>query len=667
VTMSSTESAELAGLSKLIPADKAAARKDRVQFAAGTARRRESGEGRDDRPRTRIAIIGLGAWGLAVLERLLATAEHLGGAAGHVELHVVEPKPPGYGVYSADLPDYVIMNTPCGQISMHPGLDPGPQRPHQLSLWEWAVREGYRWHGDRCLSAPGGRALTGHDFVPRALVGRYLNWYFERLVEAAPPQVRLHLHRTQALDVSRTTGGERVYLASGQCLEVDEVVLTVGHAPNRVEKDGAGFVPYDSVFSHDFEVASAAPVAVAGMGLASTDVVMALTRGRGGRFLRAGGGFRYLPSGREPRIRLYSRSGLPQCAKAVGMRDVTTSYRPSIWTQAAVAELRTQARRLGRHGLSWSQDLHPLLVGEMTLQYYVQASLNLDGAASSRTIRDRLTEAWSAGTMASEVDQLVPRLGHFDPEQHLYPFAGVHFNDPRSYQTAVGRLMSTDLREALRPGGSSPVKMAFEVLRFLRDEIRQAVDFGGLDLASHMQFCTDVRGRINRLVQGPPAERVQQLLALLDAGIISYPYGPDPTVQVYSDGRGDLEATHLANRARERVAAVICGFLADPNIDRTASQLLASLRQHGRLTPMRIQGSAVGSVQLTRDSHPVAADGTVQHHLWLFGAVTEGARYFTNVIPSPGSRVGPFQQAARLSQAILQRTQPMVERCLSTG
>jgi hypothetical protein len=370
----------------------------------------------------------------------------------------------------------------------------------------------------------------------------------------------------------------------------------------------------------------------------------------------AGNGLRYLPSGREPSIRLYSRSGLPQAAKAVGMRDATSSYQPGIWTDERLQTLKDEAGRTARPGLDWERDLHPLLAGEMTLQYYVQASRNLDGPIASAQIRERLTQAWRVGSMATEVERLSGRLGRFEPRDHFYPEQGRRHLDGLAYPEFVRDLMVTDLREALKPGGSSPVKMAYEVLRFVRDGIRGAVDFGGLDVDSHVKFFGEVRGRINRLVQGPPAERFQQLLALLDAGVLRYPYGPSPMARARPGGRVQLESTQLRDPQLDRVDLVISGHLTDPDIATTASQLLAALRDGGRIKPMQIQGRKVGSVQLTRDSHPIAANGLVQERLWLFGAVTEGARYFTNVIPSPGSRVGPFQEAARLSDAILQPT-----------
>jgi len=431
--------------------------------------------------------------------------------------------------------------------------------------------------------------------------------------------------------------------------------LTLGHVPNRVEVRAAELASYYSVFEPDCAIRPGEPIAVAGMGLAATDVVMALTRGRGGRFINADGGLRYLPSGREPHIRLYSRTGLPQCAKAVGMRDITTTYQAGIWTDAEIARMRARVfADGGSQKLVWERDLYPLLAGEMTLQYYIQASLNRSGPVSAQETRERLLQAWRAGGMGAEVDRLACDLGRFDADRHFYPALGRAFSDSQDYHDFVGDLVRRDLDEALAPGGSSPVKMAYEVLRFVRDGIRRAVEYGGLEAESHLHFFAESRGRINRLVQGPPAERFQQLLALVEAGILTYPYGPSPAVCSQPDGSIVIRSTQLARPYQERLRTVVRGYIEDPDIDRTSSPLLANLSGRGRLAAMKSDGRRLGSVNLTRESHPIASDGRVQAHLWIFGPVTEGARYFTNVIPSPGSRVGPFEEASHVAHAILQ-------------
>ena len=68
------------------------------------------------------------------------------------------------------------------------------------------------------------------------------------------------------------------------------------------------------------------------MGLVAVDVVTALTIGRGGEFVENGAGLRYRPSGREPLVQLFCRSGLPFTAKSVTGKDRSDVYKPVICT-----------------------------------------------------------------------------------------------------------------------------------------------------------------------------------------------------------------------------------------------------------------------------------------------------------------------------------------------
>ena len=95
--------------------------------------------------RARIAIIGLGPWGLSALERLVTTAGRGLFPNLNLELEVVEPGVPGSGVYDLEQPDYLLMNNPCEQIALYPFLDSDYRPPYAVGLDEWVRREGYRW------------------------------------------------------------------------------------------------------------------------------------------------------------------------------------------------------------------------------------------------------------------------------------------------------------------------------------------------------------------------------------------------------------------------------------------------------------------------------------------------------------------------------------------
>src|ERR1039457_6723571 len=142
----------------------------------------------------RIAIVGLGPWGVCALERVVATAGHGLPPGLEVEVHVIEPGTPGSGVYDVTQPDYLLLNSTCGQVSLYPFADETDAPGYAVGLYDWATREGYRWVGDACAVDPAGRAIEPGDFLPRRLMGEYLHWFYLALVAGAPRSVHVAFH-----------------------------------------------------------------------------------------------------------------------------------------------------------------------------------------------------------------------------------------------------------------------------------------------------------------------------------------------------------------------------------------------------------------------------------------------------------------------------------------
>jgi hypothetical protein len=200
------------------------------------------------------------------------------------------------------------------------------------------------------------------------------------------------------------------------------------------------------------------------------------------------------------------------------------------------------------------------------------------------------------------------------------------------------RRIALDLAEAVAPGGS-PVKAAQETFRILRDQVRSVVEFGGLTLDSFRDFQANIRSRINRLEAGPPALRTRQLLALMEAGVVRIPLGPDPEVVAVGDDGVTLRSTALDEPTEVTVLGVVRGHLDLPSLVRSVSPLLVRLAASGRLTPLSYGDVTVGSVDVDEHCHPRDAAGLVQPTLSVFGVLTEGTRYFTHYLPSPRSRM----------------------------
>jgi hypothetical protein len=607
----------------------------------------------------RIAIVGLGPWGVCALERVVTTARQELRSGIDVAVHVIEPGTPGSGVYDVTQPDYLLLNNPCGQLSLYPFETESDQPAYAVGLYDWAVAQGYRWIGDRCAIDPAGRPIEPHDFLPRRLMGEYLRWFVRVLIAEAPPSVHIVHHSTAAVDlVARRDGSEEVRLAHGGAVVVDHVIVTSGHTANQHNDDAARELDAYPVGSYVDRIPAGARVAVSGMGLVAVDVVTALTIGRGGKFSESGSGLRYRASGREPVLQLFCRSGLPFTAKSVTGKDRSDVYKPLICTTEALDALRGRSR--GRRRLvDVRGEVLPLLFAEMSARYYAQAAFQVSGArADGASVRDELRAAWSGGRFDEALHRLAARFGSFDAEALFFGHErSYHCSD--DYERFVYQSLADDLREAEVPDGASPIKSAAEVFRIFRDRMRSVVEHGGLSLDSYLDFNADICSRIHRLVAGPPALRSRQMLALMDAGVVQMPYGPAPARGLAVTGvTAAAPPTRISSTAFERayvddVDVVIRGHLDEPRIAGSASQLLTELYNRGRVSQFRYGEVAVGSVDLTPDSHPIDIDGRPQSRVSMFGVLTEGVRHFTQYIPSPRSRMRAFDDVGACVADIL--------------
>ena len=189
--------------------------------------------------------------------------------------------------------------------------------------------------------------------------------------------------------------------------------------------------------------------------------------------------------------------------------------------------------------------------------------------------------------------------------------------------------------------------------------MRSVVEQGGLSLDSYLDFNADICSRIHRLVAGPPALRTRQMLALMDAGVVRMPYGPAPArgraVTDQDPARRGPGSPRPRSRSTyvEDVDVIIRGHLEEPRIAGSASQLLTRLYNRGRVSQFRYGEVAVGSVDLTADSHPIDIEGRPQTSISMFGVLTEGIRHFTAYIPSPRSRIRAFEDLGACVAEIL--------------
>ena len=613
----------------------------------------------DSRPRakgcpavTEFAIVGFGSWGLCVLERTVSRARRTDKS---IRVHVIEPGPLGGGVYAMSQPDYLVLNNPCGQLSLYAAQEDGDDPPYALGLYEWAVRQGYQWSGHECVVTTSGQPLLPTDYLPRRLMGEYLAWFYETLVAHAPQNLEVVRHYASAIDIVSSGGREAVALDNGRTLCVDQVVITSGHTWNEERVGGTSDVQYLRPYPVEFFDDAIAPgesIAVAGMGLVGFDLVTALTVGRGGHFEDEGDRLTYVRSGDEPLIYLYSRTGMPYCAKSAHGNDPYGDYVPVVCTSERCASLTGTDDAHGRRQVDFRAELLPLVFAEMQARYLIHSAFLKGGADESAAVRTLLERGWSDGVFEEVVETFESVYGRFDPSAHVFAGAGWRYSTADEYEHHFREMVETDLEESLAVGGS-PVKAALEVFRILREQLRSVIEYRGLTAESYLDFQANIRGRVNRLDAGPPPYRSQQLLALMDAGVVRVPFGPNPTLAALPDGRVTIRSTELDVETSATVSGVVRGHLDLPTLVRSSSPLLSRLHDHGRLVPMGYGDTPVGSVSISPDFHPYDVDGRLQPTLSLLGVLTEGARYFTHYLPSPRSRIRAVLDAQECVERVI--------------
>ena len=613
-----------------------------------------------------VCVVGAGPRGLSVVERLCANA-----ADRRVDVHVIDPYPPGAGrVWRTDQNRQLLMNTVAAQVTLFTDETVEMDGPVLAgpSLFDWS-----RWvllRADDDLEGWVRReagALGPDSYPTRAFYGRYLRWVFEHVTGNAPAGVRVRVHARHVVDmVDRGPDRrQRVLLSDGSVIDdVDAVVLAQGHVPtvssgeevamHRFARSrGLRYLPPYNPAEADLAFAGAGePVLLRGLGLCFFDYLTLLTAGRGGRFERRRGGVRYVPSGAEPRIYAGSRRGVPYHARGENQKGPFHRHEPKFLTPARITALSSWRARNG--GLDFRRDVWPLLSREVELCYYATLlgaedfaaeflALPTDGGADAALLR-----RWG-----------VPPAERWDWASVLNPAGGRVFADPDDFRTWLVGYLRRDIGEARRGNVGSPLKAAVDVLRDLRNEVRQLVDHGGLSGVSHRDDLDGWLTPANAFLSiGPPLSRTEEALALIEAGVLEI-VGPGLRVS-YGRGQRTFETMSPAvARSRVPVTAVIEARLGESDLRRAADPLLRRMVAAGQVRPHRIADRRDGHYEtpglaVTRRPYRlIDAAGAAHPRRFAFGVPTESVHWATAAGIRPGVSSVTLADADAIARLVL--------------
>lgn len=605
----------------------------------------------------RIAIIGAGPRGTYCLRRL-ALALQNDPPVSEVHIHVIEKSGRfgGGGVHSPYQPEYLLLNTIGSQITAFGDDDQTARKsPSRRTLYGYLKSTG--------------SSLGPDDYPSRAAHGRYLAEMFDWAESRLNPKTRLFRHTDTAMDIEETSSGRlKVFLENDGPIDADEVLLLTGHAQNRIpqghpaeewgafaEKQkaaGKNMSYIHFVYPIHKQTAHIRPeetVYVIGMGLTAVDVVRTLTIGRGGSFEED----RYIPSGKEPKMILASRLGLPYSAR--GRNQKTDRYQGIFLSSEAVSAI---PRVDGK--MDFTTHLFPLIKKEMALVYY-QTLLGAEFA-------ERLKLCKTDGEWNALIAGTVPEADRFDWERLDNPLKDVMkkagsdeswFASLEEYERYVIHYLEKDIAEAAKGNMTSPLKTAVDaVLRDLRDTIRAVVDRGGLTAASHYRFVNDFNRLNNRIAVGPPVESTRNLMILARQGLVSFS-GPNPSLEIDPEtGSFFIESREVVS-SRRSLDHVLNGRIHGVDSKNDASPLFINLFKKGAIRTFTNRDATgtfeTGGLDVDDGFHLIDANGNPHPHLCALGIPLEGKFWFNAADARPDVESNAIGQLSLWASAAVRR------------
>jgi hypothetical protein len=245
------------------------------------------------------------------------------------------------------------------------------------------------------------------------------------------------------------------------------------------------------------------------------------------------------------------------------------------------------------------------------------------------------------------------------------------FAGPDDYTRWLLDYLRSDVAQARAGNVDGPLKAALDVLRDLRNEVRQLVDHRGLSGRSHREDLEVWYSPLNAFLSiGPPARRIEQMIALIEAGVL-HVLGPDMRVRPPGEAAGFTVSSGAVTGSNVIVDALIEARVLDIDLRRTADPLLRSLLAEGRCRPHSVPdpdsgGHKTGGLDVTQRPYRVVdADGHPHPRRFAYGVPTEGVHWATAAGIRPGVNsvtLGDSDAIARAVLALAEDQQPAARR-----
>ncbi|WP_413628247.1 FAD/NAD(P)-binding protein [Fructilactobacillus vespulae] len=603
----------------------------------------------------KIAIIGAGPRGLILLNQLVKEINE------PAQIDIYDPFPVGGRVWRTDQSLSLIMNSTAQLITLFNDLN--ETQPTGPSLYDWLKTDTaltmVKEADNAAELTEAIQALEPNDFPARALFGFYAKWFYQQTLQKLPENIQVNFHQELVTSLDKTEAG--FSLATNQLTQsYDQVIISTGASNNEPSADAQSLQKYASEneltyytpsYANEHELAEITAdqtVLLRGLGLNFFDYLTKLTLDRGGYYTTTKADtLVYHPSGKEPKMVVGSRRGVP--------------YFPKPKNQLAVSEHRhlqflneTQIKQHLVDGKLPYADFYRLFKAEIEFQHY---QILLPQKYEQINLAE-FNQAFVANPNPAEIAEQFK----LNPEDQLNwellanPVAGTAITTIESYQKILLQWIDIITNDAKSGANNAPITGALSTIVDLRTTIQALVAKHYFTADEYLnQFLGEFVTLTNFLTSGPPVERYQQLRALMQAGIVTI---LGPQLQVIGANHKFIGRSKFYPKEIFSADALIEARLPSANLTHTTNPVLNQLKQAGILTNYQFklndgQVKTSPAVNVDQNSyHPINSQGNVETHLYLWGVPLSGLEWLETALPHILSNDRNFQVATLITNKI---------------
>lgn len=628
-----------------------------------------------------IAIVGAGPRGISILERIAAYAP-----TEPLSIYLIDDAQLGAGrIWETTQTPLLCMNTLAGAVTLftEPGATVNAPVVEGPIQYEWIrlilgkdrdtmssakveLFDRFRPDTDALIAefGPELEATRPESNPSRALYGAYLRWVYAVAQGLLPENVELIEAPHRAVGITEVDDHDVITLSDGSSLHADATVLATGWvrpgdtpeeqqlaALTQAHPEFTWVRPNNPVEQDFSTLQPGQDVIVRGLGMGFFDALTLLTQGRGGTFEEADtrSGLVYHPSGKEPHIYVTSGRGYPYLPKSEykslpPTADLTRLHK-------VITEL---SDRTGLASIDFGTEVLPAVIRDAHEAYYRTLDQVFPGVINLDEIVRTIDEG-AAYSIQDRLKDIVPAEHFFDLTSWLDKLDGVE-GSATEVTERIAAGLAADITEAVA-AWDSPLKAGLWSISASRKPVSILGARGVYTAESRRGPLKRMMGLGQMVGSGPPLFRTRELLALVDAGLVTL-LGGRPTVTADESG---FHVSTAQVKDTVDATALIDAWMHSPTTARPADPLSVSIEDAGRartFNNVTSDGALAPSGSPEINPHTralVRADGTEDPRVHLVGIPTGtgGQMPDVTISPMPGTDPLMLQETDQVAASLL--------------